>query len=1014
VNPQELFIDVSSGRFLDGNSAIAISKPSVYSDEQKKMLINVRKVRNNQVSVVTPAENARFKFRIGTPALKLAEGIDVSTAPPVLITALGSVVTAPASQATGIALLSNYAPVTATIRADVSQVTAVTATITVGITTTTALVSVTTVAVNADYPSNTSIYLPRPRHIVLSMSAVLNTTAAAQITASFFDGSVTTMSITNRGSGYPNGTFDLKFTGGGATAGTVTATGTAVASGGIITQLTLSSGGSGYASAPIVTLFTPEKSVKNISVSNKIGDFGANKQRFYWAYATTSVSTPAVAVNFSAPDATSTTAFITTPSAVIRSVGLNIWELELISSGYGYINAPTVTHDAALVSTSKISSVVTFANSARNPGAYITDFSKQTYIRNGGLAVVYDYWRSNDVRYSEIGKGESSDGAYAYSAPRSGKLILAEPSSGSDTSYRINSAKVDEAARNNEPAVQLTDDYGNSYTILLSETTDSFGGVTYQAPYSFTGRLANFRGGESEKTTRKELTQQYESIRYGFYRAADRSPFLKAAIYAASTGKLNTSYFVSYGIRNISFTGSSPLTKIIKTQIDLVNPGGGIYEPSYEIIEYGEGYNQSKYYDEIELFPLQTKTLLETASIVSASIFGTFIDSPISSSATIATRPGRFSTQYFIANPGFGYTYTGGGAEFSTIPVATGGIVTTASLTNNPQAYGDGEYDCVVQSPSVGTAAKLSLIVENGSARVVVLDGGAGYTSKPIVTAPAPNVQTGFIERAIITNTPRGYEIGKQYLLESSSSPITGGNCSLVMIDSGNGPVVQILERGFGYSSNPVITAPSPDLPQGVINFIATTTQGAGYANGSYECNIQQAPAGGKTPKIVFQKTSASGGFSVLEAGYGYITAPIVSAVTPAGNIINSITITCGGTFYQNSSIAFNIYDSSGASAEFGNPTICGGIITNIPIANKGYGYSDAPTIAFEPPQLPVPSSLELSQVQGTLNITTASANAILTTANNRDVFLEVYETDGTNEQVVVQATMNLAKRVLE
>jgi hypothetical protein len=54
------------------------------------------------------------------------------------------------------------------------------------------------------------------------------------------------------------------------------------------------------------------------------------------------------------------------------------------------------------------------------------------------------------------------------------------------------------------------------------------------------------------------------------------------------------------------------------------------------------------------------------------------------------------------------------------------------------------------------------------------------------------------------------------------------------------------------------------------------------------------------------------------------------------------------------------------------------------------------------------------NQVDFDLNITVASANAILSTATQKDILMEVYETDGTNEQVISQATVSLTKRVLE
>ena len=389
------------------------------------------------------------------------------------------------------------------------------------------------------------------------------------------------------------------------------------------------------------------------------------------------------------------------------------------------------------------------------------------------------------------------------------------------------------------------------------------------------------------------------------------------------------------------------------------------------------------------------------------------LDTPLSFRASIATQPGRFGTQYEVQNGGFGYV-GGALAIISTLPVATGGIVTTARLTNTPQAYGDGEYDCTIQSPSVGTAANIKLNFEGGVGRAVIFDGGAGYTSAPIVTAPAPNLRTGMIENAIVTNRPQGYEIGKTYLLETQSSPITGGNCSLSLTNTQNGYDVQIVEGGFGYSSSPIVTAPSPDLPQGVINFIQTTTQGQGYADGTYDCSIQVAPSGGKTLKAVFQKDGTQGAFNVVEQGYGYTTAPIVSVATPIGNLINGITITCGGTFYQNDSIQFTVNDGTGADAVLNTPSVCGGIVKSILVLNKGYGYSDTPTIVFNAPQVPIPTSLQRSQVEGDLNITVASANAILSTSTQKDILMEVYETDGTNEQVVAQATVSLAKRVLE
>jgi len=1013
VNAQELFLDVSSGRFLDGDSTIPTNKPTFYSDEQKRVKLSIRKVANNKISIVTPSADARYKFRLGTATAKLVDGTDVSTTPPAVLTALAQVVTAGATQATGIALLSNYTATTAVIRADVSQVTAVTATITIGISASTSFIPTTQLLLgrtpNTDIgeyfirPSELNRSLrdvnstpfggPRPR--VLAITASLNTVAQAQFTTSFLSGSVLTIGITNRGTGYPNGTFALAFSGGGATAGTVTATANAIASGGIITSVNLASGGSGYASAPTASLFTPEKQVDAIFVTNSLGNVGVNKQRFLWAYATTSVSTPIVPVNFSAPNGTTTTALLSTPSAFITSVTGNIWELTFASGGYGYTTAPTVTHDAALVSTSKLSSVVN-VGVPNNPFALIADFSGQTYIKNGGLAVQYAFDGDSSRRFDRPPIpgvwSTSSQNSYASRALYS----------------KYNIALLDQIKNPASPFSEVKDDFGKTFFVANKEKIDSLGNVTYEIP----------RFVDQGVGGRRDLVQSFSDFVYGAsqIQVHGASVITRPAVLKVSTAALNPDYVVFYTRSVGAFGDIRPIA------IQNVIRGGGIYEPSVEIADYGENYPTNPILTLAggagrialdELGSIQPRVLLETVSPVSAYILTEPLDTQISYPATITTQPGRFGTQYVVRDGGSGYR-SGAIAFISSLPVATGGIVTTARLTNIPQAYGDGEYDCTIQSPSVGTAANIKLIFEGGVGRAVIFDGGAGYTSAPIVTAPAPNLRTGIIENAIVTNRPQGYEIGKTYLLETQSSPITGGNCSLSLANTQNGYVVQIVDGGFGYSSSPTVTAPSPDLPQGVISVIQTTTQGQGYADGTYDCSIQVAPSGGKTLKAVFQKDGTQGAFNVTEQGYGYTTAPIVSVATPIGNLINSITITCGGTFYQNDSIQFTVNDGSGVGAVLNTPSVCGGIVKSLLVLNRGYGYSDTPTIVFDAPQAPIPTSLQRSQVEGDLNITVASANAILSTENQKDILLELFETDGTNEQVIAQATVSLAKRVLE
>ena len=279
MNPGNLFIDVASGRFLENGSTTFTDRPTIFSDEKRRYRVSVLKSENGVVSIVTPSETSEFKIRLGTPEHKLSDGEAIPTASPVLFTAQATVVTDSAKQAKGVGIVATYSPVTATFKAILSNETAVTATfrtfidyiapvtavISVGITSATSFISASTfsAALN-DFSEIEDIYRfgegngqDGIKPLVLELTASLNSPVAALFSGTFSGGTVTSISIVNRGSGYPNGEFDLVFSGGGATAGTVTATAYVVASGGIIQSVTIEGGGSGYGSMPTISLFTP-------------------------------------------------------------------------------------------------------------------------------------------------------------------------------------------------------------------------------------------------------------------------------------------------------------------------------------------------------------------------------------------------------------------------------------------------------------------------------------------------------------------------------------------------------------------------------------------------------------------------------------------------------------------------------------------------------------------------------------------------------------------------------------
>ena len=157
-----------------------------------------------------------------------------------------------------------------------------------------------------------------------------------------------------------------------------------------------------------------------------------------------------------------------------------------------------------------------------------------------------------------------------------------------------------------------------------------------------------------------------------------------------------------------------------------------------------------------------------------------------------------------------------------------------------------------------------------------------------------------------------------------------------------------------------------------------------------------------------------SGEFIILNQGHGYTSAVNISVPTPQGSIISSITIVCGGSFYTRDTAGFSISDASGTAYSLGDIVLSAGAVQSIQVIDGGRGFGNSPKINFSTPTRPVLASYTPDVIAAEFNISTASANAILSTANQRDILMEVFETDGTNEQVIVQATVSLAKRVLE
>lgn len=1084
MNAQELFLDVASGRFVDvrtettrdsrgrvtavATTAIPVIKPTFFSDEQRTLKLSVLKVQNNKASAVNPSQDARHRIRLGTPSLKLADGVLPSDNPPVLITALATAVTAQAKQAKAVGGIVTYSPITALFLASVKIVTPtkpqlsvsivpynpVTAVITAAIANISTLTRAVPLPLVSPDPEGILGYWPRDKLTVepLYLSTVLNTPEAATFASSISGGEVNLIQIALPGSGYPSGTYSLSFSSGSASA-------SATALDGKIISVSIVSGGSGYGSAPLVTLFTPSKSIASVDSPTKVSSASIGGELFVkWYNSPVSVGAR-IELIFPQPTQTLTTVPVTVPCGFMLHLSGDRYKIVIVTAGYGYTSSQRITH-----------APVAFVNP--NSGS-------PEIIANGGLlfAPQRAFPLSNFIKpfpFNTFG---------GIVSPVKNVLELV-------------------GIYNRDAVRQKYQDIA-----LIAAKRE---GLAMKLPVQ--GGDAVVVAGTNNLVRRQFITALSNSYDKSFFVVADKRGFgQRAAVGRVTFGPADETIRVravvgAFSGEDYLGIGSSDLATQSKC---LEVAGGGFLNATFNFIDGGEEYLQSsQLVDFVPISSLASNTSIELAPDANINISITsssgFINSLISQTATVSTSNELGGVSYFLSAGGLGYT-KGQSAIVPQRPSVTGAVKTISitNIANIQSAYAVQNTQLTIQSPpsggilasaifnnsSVGgipfititcagsgytSAPIISAVTPDGSEAYgyvnvdltkqgvgyiagklypigfespkgfAVVSGfffggevpgvpsislvggvgikidfaGAGYTTFPTISAPSPDndFPNGTLTGISLTNTPVGYDIGTEYSLEIKTSPSQGGNAQAKFTRTSETQyAIQLDSLGFGYTTAPTVTAPSPDAPQGIVSIVSTTTLGQGYRAGTYDCIVDSAPTGGRTAAIQFIKESADlGEFVVIDIGQGYVSPPNITVPTPGGNIITGISITCKGSFYETETVTINIIDSSGVGAEFTRPSVVQGKIENIFVINKGDGYSNNPVIEFSLPVPPVLPVLPPNLIQADINITVASANAILSTSTQKDILMEVYETDGTNEQVVAQATVSLAKRVLE
>ena len=306
------------------------------------------------------------------------------------------------------------------------------------------------------------------------------------------------------------------------------------------------------------------------------------------------------------------------------------------------------------------------------------------------------------------------------------------------------------------------------------------------------------------------------------------------------------------------------------------------------------------------------------------------------------------------------------------IATITNGVVTGISVTNP----GSGYVNPTINIAPPSAPATAGIIGKIGG--FSVLAGGTGYTSAPTVTIMDSNGGTGSgatatatisggkVTGVTVSNAGSGYSnpvvtfAGGGGMGASATAWLAFSSTTSNTVAISNGgygytitPTVQVLDSNGGTGTN--VTATATMNSSGVVT--AITLAGSSSAFSSYKAPVLviSPPSGINATAGIIGKI---GGFSVLSGGSGYNSAPAVAitdsnggtgsgataTATFSGGKVTGITVTNAGSGYKNPVVSLTGGGGTGASSTawlaFSSTTS-----NSVAISNGGAGYTTAPTV---------------------------------------------------------------------
>ncbi len=376
-----------------------------------------------------------------------------------------------------------------------------------------------------------------------------------------------------------------------------------------------------------------------------------------------------------------------------------------------------------------------------------------------------------------------------------------------------------------------------------------------------------------------------------------------------------------------------------------------------------------------------TETLVWTPAPIAA---GTSFTKVIGPQATVELRFG-------IDRDDLAMSGAANGALFASfLRITDGGNLLDVSLPTSARKDSRaglwvGDIEVTDVSNQVSNPGRAIASLSDGSVTDLVVDGsgGYGYDTAPVVTIAPPagtalasaSLIGGTIESFAVTHSGFDYDTAPVVTVSDPAASTTA--TAIARLVDGTVDSLLVTDPGFYYPAPSVIATARATLTDDAVTNIRIIEAGFYYAAAPV-VTLSASPTGTDATITASVFGGAITGFTITEAGTGYVdpptvtiaapaitvAAPLVTVSAPAASVtatasasleadkVSNLLLTEPGSYYASAPVVTLSAPPSGITAT-ATATVFDGAVTGFTITEEGSGYTASPTVTIAAPLTP-------------------------------------------------------------